>query len=273
MPVHSDLGIRMKEYEAVPNIKLTKRTPVIIRIDGQAHHTFTRKLHKPYDTIYSESMSYTLKQLCINIQNCVFGYVQSDEISLVLIDDKNLNTSAWFDNKVEKICSIAASMATLYFNQEFSRLVEKEIFNWHHGFQPQSMTYQLKMEEYHRSLETCVIKGATFDARCFNLPKEEVTNYFYWRQIDCLRNAIQGAGQEHFSHKELEHKSCNQIVEMLQEYKQINFYNIYSLEFQRGRACYHTPIDGWVVDYQIPIFKGEDRDYIEKYLYINVEPN
>lgn len=32
--------------------------------------------------------------------------------------------------------------------------------------------------------------GAMFDARVFNIPREEVTNYFYWRQLDASRNSI-----------------------------------------------------------------------------------
>ena len=43
MPVNDELGKRMKEYyENIPKIKLMRRTPVIIRIDGKAFHTFTK---------------------------------------------------------------------------------------------------------------------------------------------------------------------------------------------------------------------------------------
>ena len=47
------------------------------------------------------------------------------------------------------------------------------------------------------------IVDTKFDARCFNIPKEEVANYFYWRQLDATRNSIQMVGQANFSHKEL----------------------------------------------------------------------
>ena len=61
-----------------------------------------------------------MKYLCENIQGCVIGYTQSDEVTLILVDYKKLISSAWFDNEVQKICSISASMATLEFNRRFS---------------------------------------------------------------------------------------------------------------------------------------------------------
>lgn len=62
-----------------------------------------------------------------------------------------------------------------------------------------------------------------FDSRCFNIPKEEVTNYIYWRQLDATRNSIQMVGQANFSHKELQNKSCNDIQDMLMTQKGINW--------------------------------------------------
>ena len=118
-----NLGTRMKEYyENIPKIKLMRRTPVIIRLDGVAFHTFTRGLNKPFDEIFRKSMHDTLLYLCNNIQGCVFGYTQSDEISLLLIDYNNLDTSAWFDYEVEKICSVSAGMATMIFNKSFKSM-------------------------------------------------------------------------------------------------------------------------------------------------------
>ena len=68
-------------------------------------------------------MQETMKYLCENIQGCVLGYTQSDEITLILVDYKNLNSSAFFDYEVQKMCSIAASMATMRFNKVFEEEV------------------------------------------------------------------------------------------------------------------------------------------------------
>ena len=125
MPVHDDLGKRMKEnYESIPKYRLMRRTPVIIRIDGKAFHTFTRGFKKPFDMVLVRSMQETMKYLCENIQGCVFGYTQSDEITLILCDYQTFTTDAWFDYEVQKMCSISASMATMIFNKEFSKAVD-----------------------------------------------------------------------------------------------------------------------------------------------------
>ena len=50
MALRDELGIRMKNfYESVPKTKLLRRTPVAIRIDGKAFHSFTRGMKKPFD--------------------------------------------------------------------------------------------------------------------------------------------------------------------------------------------------------------------------------
>ena len=107
---------------------------------------------------------------------------------------------------------------------------------------------------------------AMFDARAFNIPREEVTNLVYWRQLDATRNSIQMVGQANFSHKELQNKSCNMIQDMLHEEKGINW-NDFPTHQKRGTCVVRKPNDKgyseWVIDKEIPIFKGEGRKYIE----------
>ena len=132
----------MKEfYEQVPKTQLVRRMPVMIRIDGKAFHTFTRGFQKPFDNILIKSMQETMKYLCENIQGCVFGYTQSDEITLVLVDYKKLTSSACFDYQVQKMCSISASMATMIFNKVFSNNVHMEIMDYKSSMVPQSMEF------------------------------------------------------------------------------------------------------------------------------------
>lgn len=265
----NNIAKRMKEYESVSKTRLSKRTPVIIRIDGRAFHTFTRGFDKPFDRILMDSMQNTMKYLCENIQGCVLGYTQSDEITLVLVDYAKLNTSAWFDNEVQKMCSIAASMATMAFNKIYLDVLCDYMFEEH----PDSISYR-----YYKARERC----AMFDARVFNLPKEEVTNNIYWRQLDATRNSIQMVGQANFSHKELQNKSCNMIQDMLFTEKGINW-NDFPTDCKRGSCCIKetytdesiTDENGkpvvrsrWIIDKEIPIFKGEGRDYIDKLIFI-----
>lgn len=288
MPVHDDLGVRMKTfYEQIPKTKLMRRCPVAIRIDGKAFHTFTRGFQKPFDEVLIKSMQGTMKYLCENIQGCVLGYTQSDEITLILVDYKKLTSSAWFDYEVQKICSIAASMATMAFNNAFGLNIEKETlgFSDKDGNIVDKDKYKLYLTHLNSSLN-----GAMFDARCFNIPKEEVTNLVYWRQLDASRNSIQMVGQACFSHKELQNKSCNDIQDMLMTQKGINWNDLPTYQ-KRGSCCVRNKIvietdsvmataqlrdafkseNEWIIDTDIPIFKGEGREYIDRLVFIGEE--
>ena len=265
MPVRDDLGTRMKEfYEQVPKFKLYRRTPVAIRIDGKAFHTFTRGFQKPFDEVLIKSMQETMKYLGENIQGCVLGYTQSDEITLLLIDYQTFETDAWFDYEVQKICSIAASMATMAFNKFFTAFYEQWRFNnidfpYEFGDDAVNPANLALNEAYIKALQ----RGAMFDARCFNIPKEEACNLIYWRQLDAARNSVQMVGQANFSHKELQGKSCNMIQDMLHEQHGINW-NDYETRWKRG-VCW-TKETG--IDWDMPILRGDDRKYVDDLIYV-----
>lgn len=265
MPVNDELGKRMKEfYEQVPKYRLMRRTPVAIRIDGKAFHTFTRGFQKPFDEVLITSMQNTMKYLCENIQGCVLGYTQSDEITLILVDYKKLNSSAWFDYELQKMCSIAASMATMAFNKFF----DSEVRKW--AYENQS---NINVNDLRSTYYNAILKGAMFDARAFNIPKEEVTNLLYWRQVDAARNSVQMAARAKFSHSECENKNQSQLQEMLFQTYGINW-NDYPTHMKRGSCCIkeyialdeNTLRSFWRIDTEIPMFKGEDREYVERFI-------
>lgn len=253
------LGDRMKSnYEIRSKTTLLRRTPVIIRLDGKAFHTFTRGLQKPYDTILMKTMQETMMYLCENIQGCKIGYTQSDEITLLLTDYDTLSTDAWFDYEVQKLCSVSASMATLAFNRFF------EVFSPTERLKDSADEDGYKLGNTYKDK----LMKAMFDARCFNIPKEEVCNCFIWRQQDATRNAIQLLGQNYFSSKELHKKSCNDIQDMLMTQKGLNF-NDERTDFKRGSCCYKVDTK-WTVDKEIPIFT-QDRNFIERFVHIETE--
>ena len=216
----TSLGDRMKNnYENVNRFYLTRRMPVIIRMDMKAGHTFTRGMKKPFDDIFVKTMQETMKYLCENIQGCVLGYTQSDEISLVLTDYAELTTDAWFGNNLQKMCSVSASMATLAFNKAFN----DNIVGYIDSHFDADCDVAKDLAEYTKILINARNKGAMFDSRVFTIPKEEVCNYFIWRQQDATRNSIQSVGQANFSQKELHGKSCSNIQDMLMTQKGINW--------------------------------------------------
>lgn len=270
------LGDRMKNnYENITRYYLTRRMPVIIRVDGRSFHTFTNGFKKPFDDILVKTMQDTMKYLCENIQGCVLGYTQSDEISLVLIDYAELTTDAWFGNNLQKMCSISASMATLAFNKAFNDNIVKYIDNNLNA----DCGVTKDLTEYTKTLINARNKGAMFDSRVFTIPKEEVCNYFIWRQQDATRNSIQSVGQANFIQKELHGKSCSDIQDMLMTQKGINW-NDYTTTLKRGSCCIKiddsiTEYDEvgnisdyiqrskWVIDDEIPIFT-KYINYVEK---------
>ena len=276
----SDLANRMKEYEKRNQYYLQKRTPVAIRVDGRSFHTFTKGFQRPFDDILMKSMQETAKYMCENIQGAKFAYVQSDEITIILTDYDTLETDSWFNYRTDKLCSISASMATMAFNKFFRKNVENFVQDCATDYETQGLCGEGTVEyELCKTYQKAAEKGAIFDARCFNIPKEEVTNLVYWRQLDATRNSIQMVGQANFSHKELQNKSCNDIQDMLHEQKGINW-NDYPTVCKRGTAIiyvnYQNPqsltngdiIKGWKIDTEMPILKGENRAYVDDLVYI-----
>lgn len=262
MAFNDELGTRMKEnYEKISQTKLMRRTPVAIRIDGKAFHTFTRGFKKPFDEILIKSMQETMKYLCENIQGCILGYTQSDEITLILQDYKTLTIEAWFNYEVQKMCSISASMATMAFNKYFREEVDKQDELNKSKYFESSISY-IEYQDQMITYLKAVNKGAMFDSRCFNVPKEEVTNLLLWRQLDAARNSVQMVGRAYYSHKELNGKNNSQIQDMLMD-KGINW-NDYPTHQKRGSCCIKDDERHWFIDEEIPMFKGEGREYVER---------
>lgn len=266
-----NLGDRMKDYENISRIKLTKKMPVIIRIDGKAFHTFTRGFNKPFDKILMTAMQETCKYLCANVMNCKLAYTQSDEISLLLVDYENNDCQPWFDNNLQKLASVSASMATLAFNRVFNELVDGENKVRRELCKNNTGNYSRAEEVMERYLSK--LNSALFDSRVFILPQHEVCNYFIWRQQDATRNSIESVGQSKFSTKELHGVNCNQIQDKLFVEKGVNW-NDFSTPEKRGTCIVKEYYDKdgakrsrWVADEDIPVFT-QDRAYIDKFVFV-----
>lgn len=188
----NNLGSRMKNnYESRSRNFLTRRVPVILRLDGKAFHTFTRNFDKPFDNELSHCLEYACKKLAFHIQGAKCAYIQSDEVSYLITDMDRLNTESWFNYNVQKMCSVASSIFTANFNFVMSK------------------TPHL----------------AYFDARVFNIPKEEVVNYFVWRHKDWVRNSVQMLTRHYYSHNDCIDKDISDMHEMLY-HKGVNWVNL-----------------------------------------------
>lgn len=227
-----NLGDRMKgQYEDRTRVMLPRRTHTIIRCDGKAFHTFTRHCVKPHDARLARALDAAAQELCEEAQGVAFGYVQSDEISVLLTDFATIQTCAWFDGNLQKIASVAASIVTAAFAREYQR-------NY--------------MTDQHTRL-------AFFDARVFTIADPvEVENYFIWRQNDASRNSISGLAQAHFSQKQLHGKGQKEMHEMLHGVG-VNW-NDLPADQKRGRGIVDSD-DGWQVDNEIPVWT-QDRTWL-----------
>jgi tRNA(His) guanylyltransferase len=230
--MHDNLGDRMKrQYEDRTRVMLPRRTYTVIRCDGKAFHTFTRRCEKPHDYRLSNAMDAAALALCAEAQGACFAYVQSDEISVVLQDFATIKTDAWFDGNLQKIVSVAASVVTAEFNDEY----------WPSGPDRGAMAH--------------------FDARVFTIPDPvEVENYFIWRMNDAARNSLSSLCQAHFSPRELHGKGQTEMHDLLHGIG-LNW-NDCPADVKRGRGIVYED-QGWRVDRDLPMWTKE-RDWLTR---------
>lgn len=253
------LGDRMKSYEDSNRHYLPIRMPVILRIDGKAFHSYTKGCKRPVDDNLVDVMNQTATYLCKNIQGAQLAYVQSDEISILLVNYKTIDTQSWFENNLQKMVSVSSGMASAVFTS-----LSPAIFNG-------------------------TMKLAIFDSRAFVLPKEDVCNYFIWRQQDATRNSVQMLARSLYSHKECTDKNNSQLQEMCWQKGQN--WNDCPIPQKRGRCIIKQKVlkksdycdkrtgevmtverSVWAVDNAIPIF-SDDRLYINNYTYPRIIVN
>lgn len=260
------VGDRIKDYyEDRTRFCLMRRMITIIRLDGKGFSKYTKKLNKPFDDGFSDDMDATAAFLCENIQGAKFAYTQSDEISIILTDFDNNESAAWFDNNIQKMVSIAASMATAKFNQ--LRLM-REAEDGQNRMGLGLASGLLNKDDVEK------FTPAMFDARVFQVPTvDEMINAMIFRQQDASRNSISMAAYELCGHKATLGKSGSEKQEMMFQ-KGVNW-NDYKTKYKRGTVIRKIQFEKegpngekairnkWEADPEIPIFT-EDKDYLRK---------
>jgi len=254
------LGDRFKKYEEAYKILLPQRMPIIIRVDGKAFHAYTKPLTKQtgkaFDTSLEEVMNITAIKLCEEIQGAQIAYVQSDEISILVHGYKKFTSQGWFDNKLQKIVSVSAAIASSTFTVNSEKI-------W--NFTDEGVYFPN-------------IRPAYFDSRAFVLPEGDVCNYFLWRQQDAVRNSVQMLARSLYSHKECYKKNNSELQEMT--FSKGRNWNNEPTSFKRGRCIIRLSVSQgvggvetsiqrkkWKVDNEIPTF-SQDQDYINRFLCV-----
>jgi len=198
------VGDRMKRYEGVPRHSLMTRTPVIVRVDGRAFHTYTRGMERPFDKILQNAMVESAIQVAKEMSGFKLGYTQSDEASFLLTDWDTLETQPWFDYDQQKLASLCASIMTAHFNKIIHDSINSLWQSWAEkgAGNPQPHPFPKAL--------------AAFDGRAFNIPiGPEIVNYFLWRAKDWERNSLSMVALSHFSAKQLHGKKKADMHEML----------------------------------------------------------
>lgn len=257
------LGDRQKQYEIVSETQLVPKMPIIIRIDGKAFHTYTRGMKKPFDTVLGTAMKRTMQALCKDIHTCVFGYTQSDEITLILRLPDRIKSQSYMNRRVQKITSLTASKATKYFNKFFREEVESF----------EEKLYNMKTEEEYKLLKLYLKKvgDAEFDARAFNVPEWDCINNVIWRQQDAIRNSVEMVGHANFSASKLHKVNVEGIKKLLIDEKGINWETDFTVYQKRGACCYRIACEHksgdkivirskWEIDENMPVIQ-ESREW------------
>jgi tRNA(His) 5'-end guanylyltransferase len=213
----------MKSYETPTRMTLPPRTYTIIRVDGRAFHTHLRTAEKPFDEWVIHAMDRTAAALCREISGARFAYTQSDEIS-ILLTDLEPQSQPWFGGGVQKMASVAASIATAAFNDIYRRVQKPD-----------------RVPDGH----------ATFDGRAYTIPSRiEVANYFLWRQKDAIRNAVSMAAQAFIPHKDLQGVSVAGMQELLYQRRTLNFKTDFSDRERRGGVAVRENFEVKTADIQ-----------------------
>lgn len=167
---------KMRELEQPTNITLDRYKPVIIRVDGKAFHSYHKKFDGHFSVKMQTAMNDALMLVMKNISEIQFGYTNSDEMTFVLLPE-----NVAYSNRVLKIASIVASIATAGFNKS-----------------------------------TGFVSPAFFDARVYNVKNlDEVADILHWRKTCGMRNAVNTCAREFLSKSEMRKKTPDELEQKL----------------------------------------------------------
>ena len=110
------LDKRMRAFELAMDRNLPESTYLVARLDGHGFTRLTKQLWdlaKPFDIRFNNAMRHTVKHLMDCGFRTIYGYTQSDEISLLF---HPLDTT--FGHRERKLLSILSAEASVCFSSE-----------------------------------------------------------------------------------------------------------------------------------------------------------
>jgi len=241
---------RIKSYEEAADIRLLQRLPIVIVVNGRAFKKATSLLRKPFSHEFMELMGAVSIKLCQEIDGAVFSYSFNDEVVLIARNDFTIATEPFCDNRVQKISSTAASIATLEINR-IAKNNKAELFG--------DVIFTAKtfvVPSITEAVSTLISK----QQQSFHTSLYMATFYELLNKYDL--NTVQSM---------LFEKTVQEKIDLLYSETNIRF-DEYPTSFIRGFACYRSPkilhlADGDIVknklsiDLEIPIF-SKDHEFL-----------
>lgn len=233
---------RIDSYQAATDYKLLNRVPIVIVINGRAFSRVTQLLDKPYCPKFAECIQSTMLRLCSDIEGSLFGYQYNDEIVIVARNDQTNETTPWYDNKLQKICSVTSAIATMHFNECVR-------------------TLQLNLTGDPIFTSQVFVTPSTGEAVHCLVSKQQQNNYTSI-QSACLYNLLNKYDRNYIKDM-LTGLNNEDKIDLLKQECSIN-YNDYPLAFKRGSAAYKVPTltkTKWHLNNELPIFT-KDQSFL-----------
>lgn len=205
-----ELDQKMRVYETSQDRCVLPNMYIVARIDGRSFTRLTKEVHKfeaPFDEKFRDLMVETVKHLMNCGFNVIYGFTESDEISLLF----HLNESA-FSRKTRKYISILAGEASAKFSSllgdigafdcRLSELPNKQLvedyFRWrnedaHRNSLNAYCYWRLRQDNFSQNEATTKIKGMSIADKNellfqYGVNFNELPNWqkrgigFYWKE-------------------------------------------------------------------------------------------
>lgn len=114
------LDKQMRRFEQSIDRTILEGVYIVARLDGHGFSRLTEKewsLEKPFDIRFHEAMTATLKHLMLCGFHIMYGYTQSDEISLLFHLDEDR-----FGRKERKLISLLSAEASVAFSTHIGHM-------------------------------------------------------------------------------------------------------------------------------------------------------
>lgn len=257
MKTISGFVARMLHYEDLTNPQLMHATPVVVRVDALNYNDFVVEVPSQYRNCCQRAWLSTMKAMMPRIAGAALGYWQTDELVFIIMD--TANGSVWMNREAQRTASVAASLATMLFNETLRKLVEEQ-----HMIAGDSFS---DVDAYHAMLGNIHL---LFHCVAYAVPAHEVTNVLMWRQQRAQGRVVQREAAKRYPQEQIQGHNLVELREML-ALNNVDWESTVTQEERNGCLCYYDALNTGaepelILERKTPNF-GEDRRYLTAKIY------